>query len=277
MTDKNSSEGRRKLLKSIAAGSGAVIAGKNLPENWMRPVVDSVVLPAHAQATGPTYEIVCSAFVVSNGSQCAPEAISFFVSGEVSASDGSSLTGVSLTVSYTNEMISPPPPDATITQTVLVGAGNTFSSGEITATPPAGEFWHDPVGTVAIRFTDTATYGTSTCNTEFSCREMMPVCGCLLSNLAVNSRTNTFSATYTWSNCSNIAETRMIITGPGVIDPLGYVQPTSNASGSRDFVAVGPYNATDFQLGQTYTFTVTVEDAGSNVLQTCIDTVIATP
>ena len=52
MTDKKSSESRRKLLKSIAAGSGAVIAGKNLPENWARPVVDSVMLPAHAQTSG---------------------------------------------------------------------------------------------------------------------------------------------------------------------------------------------------------------------------------
>ena len=53
MTDKKSSESRRKLLKSVAAGSGAVIAGKSLPDNWTKPVVDSVMLPAHAQ-TSPT-------------------------------------------------------------------------------------------------------------------------------------------------------------------------------------------------------------------------------
>jgi hypothetical protein len=54
-----SDQSRRKLLKSIAAGSGAIVAGKNLPEKWTRPVVDSVMLPAHAQtsesapSTGP--------------------------------------------------------------------------------------------------------------------------------------------------------------------------------------------------------------------------------
>ena len=48
------SEGRRKLLKSIAAGSGAIIAGKSLPENWTKPVVDSVILPAHAGSSGVT-------------------------------------------------------------------------------------------------------------------------------------------------------------------------------------------------------------------------------
>ena len=52
MTDKKSIESRRKLLKSIAAGGGAIVAGKSLPETWTRPVVDSVMLPAHAQTSG---------------------------------------------------------------------------------------------------------------------------------------------------------------------------------------------------------------------------------
>jgi hypothetical protein len=46
-----SNESRRKLLKSIAAGSGAIVAGKSLPESWSRPVVDSVMLPAHAETS----------------------------------------------------------------------------------------------------------------------------------------------------------------------------------------------------------------------------------
>jgi hypothetical protein len=46
-----SDQSRRKLLKSIAAGSGAVVVGKSLPESWSRPVVDSVILPAHAQTS----------------------------------------------------------------------------------------------------------------------------------------------------------------------------------------------------------------------------------
>jgi len=51
MTDKTSIESRRKLLKSIAAGSGVIVAGKSLPENWTKPVVDSVLLPVHAQTS----------------------------------------------------------------------------------------------------------------------------------------------------------------------------------------------------------------------------------
>lgn len=46
-----SNQNRRKLLKSIAAGTGAVVAGKSLPENWTKPVVDSVILPTHAQTS----------------------------------------------------------------------------------------------------------------------------------------------------------------------------------------------------------------------------------
>jgi len=68
MTDKESSESRRKLLKSIAAGSGAIVAGKSLPENWIRPVVDSVMLPAHAQVSpAPTTTAqpsVCSVNII---------------------------------------------------------------------------------------------------------------------------------------------------------------------------------------------------------------------
>ena len=56
MTEKNKvAENRRKLLKTVAAGGGAIIAGKSLPENWARPAVDSVMLPAHAQTSGGPY------------------------------------------------------------------------------------------------------------------------------------------------------------------------------------------------------------------------------
>lgn len=53
MKDTKPGESRRKLLKSIAAGGGAIVAGKNLPESWSRPVLDAVVIPAHAQTSPP--------------------------------------------------------------------------------------------------------------------------------------------------------------------------------------------------------------------------------
>ncbi|MDH3692095.1 MAG: hypothetical protein OEU36_21880 [Gammaproteobacteria bacterium] len=49
------SRGRRALLKALTAGGSAAVAGKVAPEEWTKPVVDSILLPAHAQMTpGPT-------------------------------------------------------------------------------------------------------------------------------------------------------------------------------------------------------------------------------
>jgi hypothetical protein len=39
---------RRRLLTALAAGTGAAVL---LPEKWVKPVVDKVMTPAHAQAT----------------------------------------------------------------------------------------------------------------------------------------------------------------------------------------------------------------------------------
>ena len=58
--DKTSS--RRKLLKSVVAGGGAATVAKLMPDQWSRPVVDSVMLPSHAQTSispyGPFYTMV---------------------------------------------------------------------------------------------------------------------------------------------------------------------------------------------------------------------------
>ncbi len=49
--DQKRQASRRKLLKSILAGGGVAVAGRGLPEQWTKPVVDAVLLPAHAQTT----------------------------------------------------------------------------------------------------------------------------------------------------------------------------------------------------------------------------------
>ena len=51
MANSKTTDSRRKLLKSITVGSSAIVAGKSLPESWTRPIVDSVILPVHAQTT----------------------------------------------------------------------------------------------------------------------------------------------------------------------------------------------------------------------------------
>ena len=44
-------QGRRKLLKSIALSGGAIAVAKTLPESWTKPVIESVMLPAHGVGT----------------------------------------------------------------------------------------------------------------------------------------------------------------------------------------------------------------------------------
>lgn len=42
---------RRKVIKSVAAISGGLAIGESIPDKWHRPIVDAVLLPAHAQTS----------------------------------------------------------------------------------------------------------------------------------------------------------------------------------------------------------------------------------
>ncbi len=48
-----SSETRRKAMKRVLVGSGVVATSKVVPDSWSQPVIDSVVLPTHAESTTP--------------------------------------------------------------------------------------------------------------------------------------------------------------------------------------------------------------------------------
>ena len=51
MTIAKDNTARRRVLKSTALFSGSMIAAKALPKSWSKPVVDAVLLPAHAATT----------------------------------------------------------------------------------------------------------------------------------------------------------------------------------------------------------------------------------
>ncbi|MGE0704364.1 MAG: hypothetical protein AB7F99_14100 [Vicinamibacterales bacterium] len=44
---------RRRLLLTLAATGGAFASANVLPREWTRPIIDTIVVPAHAQASGP--------------------------------------------------------------------------------------------------------------------------------------------------------------------------------------------------------------------------------
>ncbi|MCI5210116.1 MAG: twin-arginine translocation signal domain-containing protein [Candidatus Electrothrix sp. ATG2] len=48
------SENRRKALKTLAIGAGALAGSTVLPERWVSPVIESIALPAHAQTSAST-------------------------------------------------------------------------------------------------------------------------------------------------------------------------------------------------------------------------------
>lgn len=52
--EKLASEGRRLLLKSLAAGGAAAAF---LPDKWTKPVIDRILVPAHAQGSFSLYGI----------------------------------------------------------------------------------------------------------------------------------------------------------------------------------------------------------------------------
>ena len=76
---------RRKLIKSAVAGGVAVTAVELMPTNWTKPVIQSVVLPAHATTTMLTYtvtvtndttaQVLTPAVVVVHGGTYAPPGV----------------------------------------------------------------------------------------------------------------------------------------------------------------------------------------------------------
>lgn len=42
---------RRRLLKKLAIGGGVIFTANALPGKWKKPVIESVITPAHAEKT----------------------------------------------------------------------------------------------------------------------------------------------------------------------------------------------------------------------------------
>ena len=51
MNGTNTDRQRRQTFKKILAGSSILSASAIMPDKWVKPVVDAVLLPAHAQAS----------------------------------------------------------------------------------------------------------------------------------------------------------------------------------------------------------------------------------
>jgi len=65
MTNKSEQVERRKLLTFIGAGSMAAVA---IPAKWHKPIIDSMVLPAHAQTSMCVTDTTVGGPLVGNAS-----------------------------------------------------------------------------------------------------------------------------------------------------------------------------------------------------------------
>lgn len=61
------SSARRRLLSALAITGGGSFLAKSLPDRWLQPVVDTVILPAHAQITGSCSGLSCHVRVFDTG------------------------------------------------------------------------------------------------------------------------------------------------------------------------------------------------------------------
>jgi len=52
-------ESRRRLIKMVAGSGGILVGAKVAPKEWTKPIVNSVVLPAHAQTTPGAFTLTC--------------------------------------------------------------------------------------------------------------------------------------------------------------------------------------------------------------------------
>jgi hypothetical protein len=155
---------RRAVTKSLVASGGAIILGKSIPQSWISPVVDAVVLPVHAQ-TSPLFDISCNVEVTDG--DCNPDGIEFRVFGSVSGGD---LEGVVLEIEYSNQSENTGCSTSSVTTTTVVQAGNTFDE-TVLALPPSGDEWCDEFGEVCVRFQDQSTFGTAECCEIHNCEE----------------------------------------------------------------------------------------------------------
>jgi hypothetical protein len=145
--DTSTTSGRRRLLK-VFAGGGVVAT---IPVHWVRPVVDSVMLPAHAQTSGCLFYGI-TGFRDDEFSPNERATICVQVCGDqVSATFQTDFDGVSYTRrtgTFTNGQgtmvatvigpnCSPPPPNRTATLTNITPSTLTYTM-QRGANAPAG-------------------------------------------------------------------------------------------------------------------------------------------
>ena len=95
MKDQKSIEKRRKILKTLILGSGVAVTSKSLPNAWRKPIVETVLLPAHAGTTDITQCPMCEGEYCAQFVDQIPQSLTIVLSGENVSVQGDSVAGPS--------------------------------------------------------------------------------------------------------------------------------------------------------------------------------------
>lgn len=173
MADRARENPNRRRLLAMTGGSLATAA--LVPHSWTRPVIKSVIVPAHAQTTGATagpetgdstpaappediFSISCTASCFNNVQQSFTFAC---VQGQLLASDGTDMTGVAFQVAWNF----PSGPNLVTNHTA--GTDGAFGAGNTLCSPTADGIFGSV--NVVVSFTDQGTFGTNTCESSPLC------------------------------------------------------------------------------------------------------------
>jgi len=66
---------RRSALKKLLIAAGVLTGYQVLPKQWTRPIIEQVVLPAHAQTSGVSLTDPCESVTLVSGNQSSPTVI----------------------------------------------------------------------------------------------------------------------------------------------------------------------------------------------------------
>jgi len=138
---------KRNFNKKVLSLSGAaLLTAPFLPKKWTKPVINSVLMPAHAQTSdsgagsaggAPIVGVTCSEFFSSNGTFTVPAGATAIEVVTIGASGGAGSSGNGGSVGGSGGL------GSQITATITVSGGQTFAvtvgqAGQDATTNPAG-------------------------------------------------------------------------------------------------------------------------------------------
>jgi hypothetical protein len=130
---KRTVEGRRRLLKTLLAGGAAVTATTVLPDTWKKPIIDSVIVPVHAQGSVPSFIDTIEFAIAVGGPEGFNSTLTPSNSPETRAFDSNELSEHDYTITPTIIV------DPSITDTFTLEVNEVFFGGNSTDFSPSNQ------------------------------------------------------------------------------------------------------------------------------------------